>query len=452
MEKKRLNLHFFSVDMNMVKGLTNREKQTFKLHMIYSILEGVVLGVLALNEFVFIKSINGSNYQLGFLFQFSMIVFLFLIFINEFLKRSKNKRRLLRIEGMITRLPMFGIAFFPHTPEAFSGDSIYHYIFLAIFLVYFLGHPIEKPLINLFLKSNYRHKNFGLLYSYATTANKVVMLVVTFAYGMLLDVDNYAFIYVFPVVATLSIASIFILSNIKYTPKKLVEESEVSFFKSIKKSAKRMYCILKTNHSYRHFEIGFMLYGFAFMTTVTVIYIFFDEELHLNYSSVAFYRNSYNIIAIATLPFFGKLLGALDPRKFGVITYLSLALYLFFLAITQYFPYYTTVFSVQIYYTLILYIVFHGFFAATMPLLWNIGSAYFGDDDDADIYQSIHLWLTGLRAVFAPLSGVFFYEVFGFTFSFALAISALIIAIFVMKWSYNKRFLHADLKPQTTGT
>jgi len=429
--------------MNFLRKLTISESKTFKLHLIYSILEGVVLGVLALNEFVFIRSINGSSYQLGFLFQFSMIVFLFLIFVNEFVKRTKNKRRLLRIEGVLTRLPMFGIALFPHNPESFSGDSIYHYIFLAIFLVYYLGHPIEKPLINLFLKNNYQHKNFGTLYGYATTINKVVMLVITFAYGLLLDIDNYAFIYVFPVVAFLSIVSIFVLSDISYEQKTILEP-QISFYNSIKVSAKKMYLIIKNNHPYRHFEIGFMLYGFAFMTTVTVIYIFFDKELHLNYFSVAFYRNSYNIIAILTLPFFGKLLGGLDPRKFGIITYLSLALYLFFLAITQYFPFYTTIFSVQIYYTLILYVLFHGFFASTMPLLWNIGSAYFCSDNDADTYQSIHLWLTGLRAVFAPLLGVYFFEMFGFTFTFSIAIIALIIAIFVMKWSYKKRNLQLN--------
>ena len=68
--------------------MNKAERRTFSIHTIYMILEGIVLGVLALNQFVFIKSLNGTNYQLGFLFQFSALVFLFLIVINEFLKRS----------------------------------------------------------------------------------------------------------------------------------------------------------------------------------------------------------------------------------------------------------------------------------------------------------------------------------------------------------------------------
>ena len=121
-----------------------------------------------------------------------------------------------------------------------------------------------------------------------------------------------------------------------------------------------------------------------------------------------------NILAIVILPFFGKLMGRIDPRKFSIITYSSLAAYLLFLALTSYMPYYFDFYNIRLYYTLILYIIFHGVFAATMVLLWNIGSAYFCKPEEAGTYQSIHLFLTGTRASFAPLLGIFFYELFKF--------------------------------------
>ena len=37
------------------------EKNTFRIHFAYSIIEGIILGVLALNEFVFLKSLHGSD-------------------------------------------------------------------------------------------------------------------------------------------------------------------------------------------------------------------------------------------------------------------------------------------------------------------------------------------------------------------------------------------------------
>ena len=64
-----------------------------------------------------------------------------------------------------------------------------------------------------------------------------------------------------------------------------------------------------------------MFYGFAWMATAAVITIFFEKVLHLNYSSIAFYKNAYNTLAILLLPYFGKLIGKIDPRKFAVYTF-----------------------------------------------------------------------------------------------------------------------------------
>lgn len=400
------------------------------------LIEGFVLGVLALNEFVFIKSINGTNYQLGLLFQFSMIVFLFLIVINEFLKRIKNRASLLRWVALGSRLPLILIWFFPHESFAYN-NQMYHLIFLGLFLIYFAGNMVIYPNINYLLKQNYQHSNFGKLYSYATSVNKAIMLLVTFAYGYLLDADNFAFTYILPFVGILAIISVFVLSYIPY-PANTETFEKTDLIKSVKNSIREMKLIIKTNIPYKHFEMGFMLYGFSFMISVTVITIYFYDELNLNYSSVAFYRNAYNIIAIVLLPSFGKLLGNIDPRKFAAMTYASIALYIFFVLLTTYLPYNFKLYDITIYYTLILYIVFHGVFAATMVLLWNIGSAYFCKPNEAGTYQSLHLSLTGFRAISAPLLGVLFYEVFGFTITFSIAIISLLLAMWLMRWSYLK--------------
>ncbi len=420
-----------------VKTLNNSERRTFLLHMAYSVIEGVILGVLALNEFVFIKSLKGSDYQLGFLFQFSMVVFIFLVFINEFIKRAKNKKRLLIQVGILTRAPLMLIFFFPDSQEAVTATPIYHYIFLGIFFIYYFGNAIIYPLINLFLKNRYEHQNFGKLYGYASSVNKIVMLVATFFYGMFLDFDNYSFRYVFPVIAILGILSTWMLSFIQYSSPEL-KNIKQGFIKSVKNSVLTMTGILRNNKPYTHFEIGFMFYGFSFMITVTVITIFFDRALHLNYSSVAFYKNSYNILAIILLPYTGKLLGKMDPRKFAAITFASLMLYIFFVMLTEFFPAHIEIVGVEVYLMLFIAFLFYGIFAATMALLWFIGSAYFCKPEDAGDYQSVHLSLTATRASFAPLLGVFFYEIMGFTGTFIIAILSLLIGIGVMYWSYSR--------------
>lgn len=420
-----------------LSNLNPAERYTFRLHLIYSILEGVVLGVLALNEFVFLKSLNGSNIQLGILFQFSMLVFIGLIFINELIRRTKNKAKMLRTTAILTRLPLILLFFFPRSEAALDGNSIYHLLFLAIFLAYYLAAPIIYPTINQFLKNTYRHENFGRLFSNATSVNKIVMLVVTFAYGIWLDIDPFAFTYIYPIIAIIGIISVFLLSKIPYTDKDIIIKKP--FKQAVKDSIKRMTNLVVSNKPYLHFELGFMLYGFAFMSTVAVITIYYDEVLHLNYSSVAFYKNSYNILAIIILPFFGKLLGKIDPRKFAVITFASMLMYILALALTQYFPAFVNIWNIKIYYMMLVYILFHSVFAATMSLLWFIGSAYFGKDEDAGDLQAVHLSLTGIRAAFAPLVGIMFYQLFGYTITFGIAILCLFVAVLLMIWSYKRR-------------
>ncbi len=65
---------------------------------------------------------------------------------------------------------------------------------------------------------------------------------------------------------------------------------------------------------------------------------------------------------------------------------------------TQYFDSHVTFWDITLYHSMTFYILFHGIFAATMALMWSIGSAYFCAPSEAGVYQSIHLGLTALRA------------------------------------------------------
>jgi hypothetical protein len=422
---------------NLLKNLDHTEKKTFRIHFAYQAIEGIILGVLAMNEFVFLKSLHGTSYQVGFLFQFSMLVFIFLIFFNELRKRIKNKKKLLRWAGLITRLPLAALFFFPSDPSVYSAGQGYHYLFLGIFLIYYLGNIIIYPAINLLLKTNYRHENFGKLYAYSTSMNKIVMLAATLFYGILLDFDFYAFRYVFPLVAFLGIASLVVLSTIDFSKILIVEQTN-TIWQSVRLSIGGMYRIVKNNKPYRDFEMGFMMYGLAFMMSSPVINIFLNEGLDLNYSSVAFYKNAYNVVAIILLLFTGRWLGRMDPRKFAAITFLSLGFYILFMMLTQFLPFSFEIGRIRVYYMLILSFLSYGYFAATMVLLWNIGSAYFCKPEEADDYQSNHLFLTGVRAIFAPILGVFFYEIAGFTGTFSLSFVILVLAAGMMMNSYRK--------------
>ncbi len=421
--------------------IPNNAKQSFRYHLIYSIIDGFILGLFALNEFILIKSLKGSNYQIAFLFQVMVLVLLFSVVFGEILTRVKNKKKLIRMVGIITRIPLVFLFFFPENAMDLGHNYYYQVAFLAILMIYYFANPLLFPAISHLLKNSYSHEDFGKLYSYASTINKIMTMVATFLFGLLLDYDHNAFTYIYPMVAVLGISSIFILTKIDYKVAD-VETVKNNFFISIYNSLKNMIQILKGNKPYRDFEISFMFYGFAWMATAAVITIFFEKVLHLNYSSIAFYKNAYNTLAIVLLPYFGRLIGKIDPRKYAVITFGFMLLHLFFLGLTEYYEVYFELWGLKIYYSLIVSYIFYGLFAATMVLLWYIGSAYFCKDEEVSDYQSVHLTMTGFRGIFAPLVGIYFYELFGFTGVFLIGIASLIVAMLIMLLSMKRKRLN----------
>ncbi len=426
------------MQIRLLKRLNDKELRTFYLHITFSIIDGMIRGALLLNEYVFIKSLNGSSYQLSVLFQSSVIVLLLSVFFNELIYRAKRKRKLLRRAGFLTHLPLLFLLFFPQNPEVYTIHSIYHYIFLFIFFTYYLSYPIVLPTINLFLKNAYSQENFGRIYGVSASVRQVLLLITVFLLGLLLDADDFSFTWFFPVLGVLGFLSIVLFSRIEYIPKTVADYSE-GIMQAVVSSFKKMVHILRTNKAYLDYQIAFLFYGFSFMSTRSVINIFYDKELALNYSSVAFYQNAYNILAIIMLPFFGKLIGSVDPRKFTVLPFISLAGYILFIGLSAYIPMHFELWNLEIYIMLLIATLFYSLFTSTMPISWNIGSSYFGSNEEAGNYQSIHLFATGLRSIFAPLLGVALYEWLGFSWTFAIAIFSLLVGIYILRWSYHVR-------------
>ena len=416
-------------------NVSDSEFSVFRIHIVFSIIQGLIMGVFALNEFVFIKDMLGSRFQLSTLLQMSVLLMLFSVFVNEFLRRIRDKKKMLVWAAIITHIPMIGIAFFPRSMAEYQAFPYYHYIFLGIFFFFYLNLIIVLPVINQMLKGAYSHQNFGRLYSYSSSINKTVIMIVTFGFGFMLDIDNYAFVYVYPILALLGILSVVLLARIDVPLEK--EVIKRGFLAASLNSLREMKSILVNNRAYRHFEIGFMFYGFAWMITAAIIAIYFNDALKMNHATYGFYKNGYNVLAIILLPYFGKVLGKIDPRKFAAITFASLLFYLLFMALTEHFPFSIQIGSIEVFGMLIIAYLFYGVFAATMALLWFIGSAYFCKKEEAAQYQSVHLSLTGFRAIMSFQLGIIFYQLWGFTVTFGIAVGSLAIAVLYMIWSYR---------------
>jgi len=431
---KQHRLRFLSHRLSK-HNLNKLGRKTYLIHLIYSSLEGVLYGVFALNEFVFVKSMLGNPIQLGLLIQIQTIVLLISVFSSDYIKRTVNKKKFLMRIAIFTRVPLLLFFIFPAIPSGYIG-GFFQILMLGIMFMYFSSMPLILPLLSIFLKNRYRPENLGKLFGKTNAVCKILSLFSTMVFGFLLDLNHYTFRFVYPAMGVLGILSIYILSQIKYTEN--LEYSSRSIFQSIQSSLQKMVSILRTNRPFLSFEMAFMLYGFTYLTAFSIIPILYVKELKMNYTEMAIYKNIPIIITILTSSRLGKLLGKIDPRKFSIYTYLIFGLSLVFFMLSVFFKQYFEIQGIRFYSLLLIASVLLGFFSSAMDNLWNVGSNYFSDANEVVNYQATHVSLTGLRGSIAPSVGIMIFGMMGYTGVFAFGILCLIIAIFVLHYSMGK--------------
>ncbi|HNQ68384.1 MAG TPA: MFS transporter [Bacteroidales bacterium] len=418
--------------------LTYREKITFRAHFVFTVLEGLVFGTSLMNEFVFLRSLKGTEFLVGLLFLISMVVYITLILSNEITRRIANKKKLIRITALITRLPLLLFLLFPSAITQ-SNASLVHAAFLGILFFYYLGTAITLPTINLLLKHNYRNNNFGKLYGYATSANKTATLVSTMIFGFLLDSDYFAFRWVYPAIGILGVLGYYALSTVPFRQSVPVIKEKI--FTSVRNSFGRMISIFKNDKPFLHFQMAYFSYGIAFMITATVITFFLESYLSLSYSVISGYKTMAGIVTVLLIPMLGILMDKIDQRKFGTIMFSFMLLYVTGIMLTQFFPIKFSIGGNEIYLMLIFAFISMGVFNAAGTLSWNVSSTYFSKDiNKTGDYQAVHITLTGVRSLFAPL-GVVIYKLFDFTYTFVISIVFLILALIILRISQKQKYI-----------
>lgn len=423
--------------LNVYTDLTENEKRTFFLHLLYSLLDGLILGSFTLNEFVFQKNFHPDIFKISLLFQLSVLVLPFSIFFTQFYEKVANKKRLLLRIGLFTRLPLLLFLLFPVLPlDQLHKDWVQN-LFLIVFLLFYFASPFTIPLINHLLKLNYSPDKLGKLYSYSWSINLFTQLVSSLLFGWLLDEFPQSFSYVYAVLGVLGLLSIFLISKIKNEEEQkyfddigLIESWGNTLDKSIK--------ILAENKPFRDFQIGMMIYGIAFLMNLGVVAKFLNDTYELNYSEVAGYKGIALVLAILTFPVFGLILDRKDPRKFGNMSFAMCVLFFVLLIAAFFFQQSVTVNSIRIFIFLALAYIAYGFFQSSMTILWGIGSSYFAPGDQVATYQAIHCSLTGIRGLVAPIIGTLIFSFLSFLGAFIASIALLVFAIYYYRKSMKK--------------
>ena len=416
-----------------------RERRTFYLHILYSILDGVSLGILALNEFVFLKDMGAGALQLGILFQTQAFVMPFSIFLTYFISRVKDKKKMLARIALYTRLPLLLFLFFPDPSSLHASPykGLLITLYLIIFLMYYLANPIILPVINLFTKAIYRPNRFGRLFSYSLILNQLVLFFTTIFFGRLLDWNPASYKYVFAVFGVIGFYSIYLITLIPYKEPKIKEIPRgKQFWRTVGRIYRDSVFILTKEKAFFDFEKGMMVYGIGFMMALTVITIYLGKQLMLSFSEIAFYKNITILISIMSFPIFGRIMDeGGDPRRFAIVSFTFAALFYALLAFAGIFDYHIMIAGHRFIILLFIAYLLQGLFSGSMALIWGIGATYFAPREEAARFHAVHLSLTGIRGLIGPILGVLVYRLLGVYGALACIVGLEMVAIYIMRKS-----------------
>jgi MFS family permease len=426
----------------LLRTLEHNERITFRLHLIYSILDGFALGVIALNEFVLLKAMKATAFQIGLFWQLSVLVMPFSIFLNQWLDRAKHKKRLLRRAAIFSRTPLLLFLFFPQHLYLQPQNNLLIWFFLILFFLYYIGNPLIWPALNLFTKANYKPERFGKLFGWNLTATQITTVAATFIFGMLLNWNPDSYRWVFPVIGILSLTGIWMMIRIPI-PETIENPGQSGTF-SLKQTLNDSFGVFKENPAFGRFQMAMMAYGMGFLMSLAIVTVYLGNHFKLDYNGAALYKNIPVFMGIMLFPVLSGHMDKRDPRRLAIFSFLGHGLFFLGLILADFYGAETSAFGYRIIYMLLLAYLCQGIYVTLMGLVWGIGSSYFAPAHEAARYHSVHITLTGIRGIIAPPIGVLLYNLRGFNLTFSICLCFEALAIYIM-WRSIKKYpaLHA---------
>jgi hypothetical protein len=148
------------------------------------------------------------------------------------------------------------------------------------------------------------------------------------------------------------------------------------------------------------FERDYMIYGFGFLGLLPVLPLYIVRDLNMNYHQLSATKGLWAQVGLVLLsPILGLALSRLRPLRFTGRAFLLLAGYPLCLLVSTFAGIGGRV--EWVYAGLLLFSVA----MAGVNLSWTLGSMHFAGDQDASVFQGLHVGLTGVRGLLAPSLG-----------------------------------------------
>ncbi len=372
-----------------------------------SVLEGAVLGVFILNEYVAKKTLGAGDAILTALVIGPTAALLFAAWWSGLLERREKSSTFL-VFGMLGRLSLLLVA------VAGSAVSFTAVIAIATFL-----YGAVVPAANALLQRNFSARERGRVLGLGIALQALTAIAVSLLVGRLYDWRPEAYRFVYPAAATCGFFSCLSLARARFRSRP-GEPAERKLFAAglgdalvgaVRRPFAGALLLVRTDRGFRRYEMGFMAYGLGWMMLQPTVPVYLVEKLQVAYADVSNARGLIYFTMIAALSHpFGRLLDRIGPLAVSRISFTILTLFPLLLASAQ---------GVKMAY---LAFFVYGCGMAAANIGWTTGPIHFAGGRDSAGYMGAHVALVGVRAIIGGPFGIWLYRASGSpTATFALA-------------------------------
>ncbi len=390
-----------------VLSLRGDERRAFRLHITSAILGAVAAGVMLNHDYIATRGLHATVWQITLLTMIWPVSNLFSVFASHWLERRGSYFRTILTAGALLRLPIVLMYFSSNVN-----------VMLVLLVFYFASNSVVIPGQNAVIRYRYGEGRRATLFGWGMSVFTLVSLPAAMIAGALLDADFQFYRILFVAEGVFGVGhALFIalmargmrIEPVRHDP------SEPGFFR-------RLLLVFARDREFARFEAYFMLYGVGFMVVLPAIPFFASDVLGLTYEQYAIARGVIGQLGILFLgPFMGARVDRIHPFRFTGTVCIILGFYPLALMAGGFFPGAGRIFFY------LAYAIFALGMAGIM-ISWNMSSLHFAPEGQTATYQGLHVSLTAVRGLFAPILGSLLMTHSGYTDTFLVSSGCFITA------------------------
>jgi MFS family permease len=423
-------------------------RATYRLDLVSNVLRGLFFGIFLLAGIIAKKALGASHLEVGLIAALPSASALFSVYWGH-LAHNRRKRPFILWPGVIGR----GLLVL--TPFVSTSGS-----FVLLASLSFVLASVSVPAQNGIYRLIYPQALRGAVVGKIRAGFLAGSISAAMASGVLLDHDASLFRVLMPIAGLLGALSSIVFALIRFPdgepPTKLPSGwnrtglkglasfrwlsflSGYPFYLSsiparLAAPLRGTLTILREDKPFARYLLCYFLHGSGNLLMLAINPIFFVETLHLDYS-----RGASALVAIPELlmlltsGFWGRKLDRMSPYRLNGILTTILAgapLALFFASSPAW------AYGGQ---------VFYGLSMSGLNLTWILGVLYFASETAVPVYLGIHITLTGIRGLLAPLVAIALYETLG-----PRAVYAASFALIAISGILNRVYARLDPREET---